>query len=178
MNLKHALRPDLDNCVLEDRALMAGYVWVPLPFMQVTTSNQIAVSGFSMGGGPGSSGGSNPGANAYYLRMGINTNVYGLVGQSSVVVPSGFALTLSSVTPAGAGAAGNVGISVGSGANAGGGGSGAPNLVPGYSGSFSSGYGTSLNPSNNYGVSASPVGSIPVQTYGGDNSAPPSPPRA
>lgn len=176
MKVTHALRPNLDDCVLEDRALMAGYVWMPLPFMPITTSNQISVSGFSMGGGPGSSGGSMPGASAYYLRMGINTNVYGLVGQNSIVVPSGFALSLSSVVPPGAGAAGNGSISVGSGANAGG--SGVSGLVQGYGGAFSSGYSTSLNNTNNYGISTSPVGSIPVQTYGGDNSAPSTPPSS
>lgn len=176
MTAKHALHPDLSHCVLEDRTLLAGYVWMPMPFIPINTAtNSMVMTGFSAGSGGASTGSTvNPGANAYYLMYGINTNLYGLVGQSSVVVPGGYALSLSVLTPSGAAPSANLTATVGSGPNSAGnpGGSGGSALVTGYSGSFSSGYSTSLNNTNNYGATLSPVGSIPVNTYGGDRSAP------
>ncbi len=173
-NGRQAFHPDLFECQLETRVLPAGFVWMPMPFQPISpANNSIVMPGFSSASG-GATGafGVNPGANAYYLMMGINTNIYGLVGQASVVIPSGYALSLGSFIAYGAGSTGGVSLTVGSGANASGQSAPASAPISGYGASFNSGYSTSLNTANNYGMTTSPVGSVPVNTYSGENSAP------
>jgi hypothetical protein len=163
MHRSLALRPDLCDCVLEDRTMPAGYVWTPMPFLPINNmSNALVVSGFSVSGGMGSST-VNSGANAYFLMMGINTNIYGLVGQINVIVPPGYALGLSMWMPPGAGSLGGLSITVGSGADDASAGS-IGSSHRGYGASFNAGYGTALTSLNGYGMSVSPVGAATAST--------------
>jgi hypothetical protein len=166
MRPQRSLRPDLCDCVLEDRSLLASYIWKPLPFLPINNaSNALVVPGFSTTGSSQGSSTVNSGANAYFLLLGINTNIYGLVGQSTVVVPTGFALALSSVVPPGAGPSGGLPITVGSGAEeASAAGGRASNR--GYGANFNAGYATALNSLNSYGMNASPVGAMAASTSG------------
>src|SRR4051812_48224693 len=72
-----ALHPDLSECVLEDRVLLAIEPGLyPSAFMQVnSSSNQLIVPGTSTSGGGGSGGGSvTPGPSFYYIFLGANGN--------------------------------------------------------------------------------------------------------
>src|SRR4051812_13632966 len=74
-----ALHPDLSECALEDRVLLAIEPGLyPSAFMQVnSSSNQFIVPGTSTsgGGGGGSGGGSvTPGPSFYYILLGANGN--------------------------------------------------------------------------------------------------------
>ncbi len=74
MRSRLALYPDLSDCILEDRTLMAGSpVPIPLPFMQYNSAtNAWIVPGTSSSGS--STGGSAlyPATAAFYIGQGIN----------------------------------------------------------------------------------------------------------
>src|SRR4051812_31540523 len=74
MRSHHEFHPDLSDCVLEDRALLALAPGLgPSPFMAFSaTTNQIIVPGTSTGGSTGSGGGVSPGPTFYYLRIGAS----------------------------------------------------------------------------------------------------------
>jgi hypothetical protein len=169
-NSRHALHPDLNECMLEDRCLMFAPGLFSTGFLPSTTgSAQFVVPGF-----PTSSGGGAtifPGPTFYYLLLGggggaglsngaasAGISVYGLSNNNGFVTVS-------------VGAAG-------AGSTSGGGGAVSPSSTTtlGQSSTFSSGYNTSLNISNNYGVSANPIGSMPVHSFdsGTVTPAPPS----
>lgn len=163
MHLRLALRPDLAECSLEDRTLPAVPIgllnpqFIPSP----AGSNAFVVPGFQLGvGGGGSSGPSAfPGPNWSYLMVGVNTGL-------SVGTPTSFlgSINLPNLT----------GVAVGSGANVSGGSGGASLAAGGagtfngpvaFGGTFSSGYNTSLNSANGFGMTATPVGSVTAHIY-------------
>jgi hypothetical protein len=164
--MRHERRPDLSECILEDRCLLAFPPGLgPPQFLPVASNNTIILPNTSLGGATGGGGASMPGATFFYLFVGVSSGGGAALAPGATV--SIFGLNANS-------ASGSVafGANVGSGANTGGGGGSSSSGLSSFAatgGAFSSGYNTSLNVSNNYGMSANPVGSIPVHTY--DNGA-------
>jgi hypothetical protein len=161
MNPRHALRPDLTQCLLEDRALLALPIGLmPSQLLATASNNSLIVPGFGSPGS-GSGGGTAPGPSFFYLLIG-STGGSGLVGSrlGGGVSVFGMSSTIGSAI--------NVGITVGSGASAGGGGGGGVGGLSnfsGFGGSISSGYNFALNSSNNFGMSGTAVGSIVAHNY-------------
>jgi hypothetical protein len=158
-NPRHAFHPDLNECMLEDRCLMFAPGLFSTGFLPSTTgSSQFVVPGFSTSGGGGAL--IFPGPTFYYLLIGGGGGGAGLSNGAASAGISVFGLSNNN---------GFVNVSVGaagSGSTSGGGGAARPAANLGYGGSFSSGYNTSLNISNNFGtVSANPVGSMPVHSF-------------
>jgi hypothetical protein len=164
MNHRLEFRPDLNDCLLEDRPLMAPVV-PSLPWLMITGTNSF-VSGGSSGSGvpnlsplPGppvmmgglgslaSSGvsGSNPAAN-------IGGLLFSYYGMGYGAQPTG-----PNVSAAAASAASG---STNGGARAG--------ASPGYGATISSGYGTSLNAQNNFGMGPSTAAIGQTTSGGGD----------
>jgi hypothetical protein len=168
MNPRHALHPDLNECMLEDRCLMYAPGLYSTGFAPLAPgTNLIAVAGLNVPGG-GSGGAPNyPGPSFYYIFIGGGGGGGGIsngAGSSGISI---YGLATNN---------GYVNVSVGAagtGSTTGGGGAPAPSTNLGYGGNVSSGYGTSLNISNNYGTSANTVGSMPVHSFdSGTNVAP------
>lgn len=146
--------PDLAECLLEDRALMA--VVVPtLPWLMVTSGFGPTGSGPTGGAGlpnlpplPGPQVASVGGAGSFTGAGGA--------GASPMVAGTLFAYYGLGYGSSGAGPTGNV--SIGSGANDAGGGAG-PRAggTAGYGASVNSGYGTSLSALNGYGMNSTLV---------------------
>ena len=160
MNPRHALRPDLEACELEDRVLLFAPGLFSSGFLPSTTSSaSLIVSGFQ---NPGGSGGSTifPGPSFFYLLVGGNGSSGGLSNGTGSAGVSVYGATTNNgfvtVSVSGAGAGSSTGSSAPTGGVAG---------TVGYSSSVSSGYSTALTSTNNYGVSTSPVGSIPVHSF-------------
>ncbi len=163
MNSRLALRPDLDECALEERYLLAAPGLSASQFMPSSAfSPSFVVPGFSVGSG--SSGGgptTYPGPSFFYILLGAsggNASGIGLTsGARFSVYGLGSVLGLPTVQ----------GAAVGSGANDSGGrgGGGTFSNFSGYGGSFSSGYNFGLSSSNNFGMSSTPLGSVPVHRF-------------
>ena len=142
--------PDLADCLLEDRALMA--VVVPsLPWLEVTASLSASFSGPSGGGTSLANLPPLPGPPV--ISIGGSGSLYNNGGGSSASITSGALFSYYGLGY-GTGRAGpTVGSAIGSGANGGsGGGSGRAGTATGYGSSINSGYGTSLNALNAYGA--------------------------
>jgi hypothetical protein len=144
------MRPNLAECILEDRALLALPIGLmPSQFIPEAANNSFVIASFQAPGTVTSA--SAPGPTFYYMLVGANSNG-GMVGSriGGGVSVYGIGLTVANaVSP---------GITVGSGANGGGGGGGgsaAPGSASGYGGAVSSGYNTALNATNNYGMGSS-----------------------
>jgi hypothetical protein len=161
MHFSHALRPDLAECYLEDRTLLALPIGLmPSGFLPNGTNNTFVVPGFQA---PGTAtAASAPGPSYFYLLIGSSGNT-GVVGSRIGGGVSVFGLsqtTANGVVPV---------TSVGSGANAGasgGGGGGSGSGGAGYGGSVSSGYNTSLNQTNNFGMATASASAVPAgQSY-------------
>jgi hypothetical protein len=160
------LRPDLNECLLEDRALLAyspsipGFIYSSSGWIVLTVPPGFnsALNSFSSGSGSSFTSNGSAGGN---IATSFNINGF---GTSSIQIGNntGFSAlaAVANRTTSGGGSAGPGGIA-GSTMGA----SGSPANATGYSSSFSSGNNTALNSSNNYGVTTSPVGSIPVQTF-------------
>jgi hypothetical protein len=154
-----ALRPDLTECTLEDRVLMAyspsvpPVIWTTSGFIVLSVPPGLSSALNNSPGSGGSSGGNMP----------TSFNISGF-GPSSLTI--GNSTGYPSLNPSGGAGSSNVG---GGGGGGGGGSNSSPTPNPSnngaFGGAFSSGYNTSLDSSNNYGMSTSPVGSIPVHTY-------------
>lgn len=157
MNPRHALHPDLSECILEDRALLALPIGLMSSgFIPVATNNSFIVPALSTPGA--GSPGSMPGPSYYYLMVGTNGNS-GMVGSR---IGGGISIYGAGSQSNSAGAA----VAVGSGANeGGGGGAGSFKNFSGFGGNISSGYNFALNITNNYGMAAAAVGSIVPHTY-------------
>lgn len=162
MTSRLALRPDLNECVLEERRLLAAPGLSASPFIPSSAfSPSFIVPGFSVGSGSIGGQATYPGPSYFYILLGSSAG--GTVGNSVVsggrsVYGLGTVLGLPSVA----------GPTIGSGANSSGGrgGGGTFSNFSGYGGSFSSGYNFGLSSANNFGMSATPLGSIPVHTFG------------
>jgi hypothetical protein len=166
MNPRHALHPDLNECMLEDRCLLYTPGLYSTGFLPSSVGSPLfIVPGFSNPGGGGPI--QYPGPTFSYILIGgggaaglsqgsasAGISIYGLSNNNGFV----------SVTVGGAGAGSRSG---------GGGGSPSATTNLGYGSSVSSGYATSLNISNNYGVSSNPVGSIPVHSFDNGSTTPP-----
>ncbi len=159
-----ALRPDLNECTLEDRCLLyaPGLSNAFLPIN--STTNQISVPGTNSSGGSGGGNNVKPGPTFYYVTVGVS------FGSGFAGVSPGSTVSIYSVRSLASTSGG------GGGGSSGGGASSSPTSstrfgtdpnLGGYSSSFSSGYNFSLGPSNNYGMTSNIVGSVPVHTYGG-----------
>jgi hypothetical protein len=172
-----ALRPDLNECVLEDRNLLAyspsvpGFIYASSGFIVLTVPPGLSSALNSAPSGGGSSFSSNGSGGG---TIGTSFSINGF-GPSSIQIGNntGFAALAAgagSKTTAAGGSAGPGGIA-GSTTGA----SGTTAQVAGYSSSFSSGNNTALNSSNNFGQTTSPVGSVPapVQTYADSSSSTP-----
>lgn len=154
MTSRLAFRPDLDECALEERALLAlPGLGFPQFIPSSGSSPAFVVSGFSTpGGSPGSGGSNPPGPQFYYLFVGVasgSTMGGAGTGGGTSIYNGGNTNPAPTLT---VGPASN-------GAQSGGGGSG-------YGASISSGYNTALNSANSYGMTTTPVGSITAHTYG------------
>ena len=165
--------------MLEDRTLPATYVLVPLPFLPTNSANNsFVVGGSSSGGDRGEH--SLPGGRLL-PRLGMNVGNAGN-GSGDGSGGSGFST--------GGGIRGRRlcrqlrrrGVRLrplrgerrrgrwrrrGRGDEHGGAGAGGFGNFGGYGASISSGYSFALNGANNYGMSATTLGSVPVHTYGG-----------
>lgn len=159
MCAEHTLQPDLDECTLEDRVLLylgPGLSASPF-FASSTTSPGFIVSGFQ---NPGSTpGGSSiaPGPAFYNALIGIGNGFNNSGGGGTVSLYIGSAVLRAALSNPGAHGGG------GGGSNAGG--AGTSSRVNGYGGAFSSGYNTSLDATTTYGMSTTPIGSVPVHTF-------------
>jgi hypothetical protein len=162
MTARHERRPDLSECILEDRCLLAFPPGLgPPQFLPEASNNTIIVAGMSLGSPTGGGGASVPGQNFFYLFVGVSS------GGGAALAP-GASISIYGLGANSASSSVAFGANVGSGANTPGGGGSASSGLSSFAatgGAFSSGYNTSLNISNNYGMSANPVGSIPVHTY-------------
>jgi len=186
---RHALRPDLSECILEDRVLQAIEPGLyPSAFMAVNSaSNQIIVPGTSSPSGGGSGGGSViPGPSFYFILLGSNASsvstgsrVGGSVSLYSIAnlrtLPAGAMVHTISGAASLNGGGGGGSVSSGGGGGDSGNAGGISNFG-GYGASFSSGYGFALSSGNNYGMFSgtgvtSTLGSVPVHTYGGGGDA-------
>ena len=179
MSDRLALHPDLTDCELEDRTLMAysaslpGLVFTTFGYVIITTppglnSNLNSISSSSSAGSSGSSGGN---ISSGYGIAGFGPTSYA-IGNAVGVIPAGAG------GGSGLGSPVSIAAQVGSGANGSGssaGGTTTPGgAAVGYGGAVSSGYNTGLNSTNNFGMTATPVGAVPVHTYagGGDSVTP------
>lgn len=164
--LRHALRPDLEDCALEERCLLVyppGLI--PSPFLLVNSaSNAMIVPGTS-GPSSGGTGGSaqTPGPSFYNLTVGQSFG-----GSGGIVPQSGGTISVFNVNnthnPSFGGAAGGGG---GGGSSSTSSSSGVTS-ANGYGSSFSSGYSFGLSSTNNFGVLATTtLGSVPVRSYSG-----------
>jgi hypothetical protein len=170
MSDRLAFHPDLNECLLEERLLLAyspsipGTIFTTGGYIILTTPPGLSSNLSTMSSNSPGSGGS-PGGNGGNMPTSFNISGFG---------PSSF--TIGNVTgyPALAGGAGSSrggsgSISIGSGANdstGGGGGSGTFSNFSGYSSSFSSGYNFGLSSANSFGMQTNPLGSVPVHSYG------------
>jgi hypothetical protein len=160
MNSRLALRPDLDECLLEDRTLLyAGVGLYASQFLSTTGfTPSFIVSGFqSPNSGPSAGNPIGPGPQWFYLQIGVNTTSNGGVragGSITIFQPP-------QVLPA------PPGSGVGSGANDGSApATGGLSAANGFGGTISSGYNTSLNSSNNFGMNPTAVGSVTAHVSG------------
>ncbi len=167
-----SLRPDLDECVLEDRLLLyAGPGLYASQFIPTAGSTpSFVVSGFQQSNSsPGSTGSTSPGPQFFFISVGLNSLANGGVragGTSAVFQPPQALPTLQGATIGSIpGATGSSSSSGGVSSAAGGGGGGSSTTV-GYGGAISSGYNTSLNSSNNFGMGTTAVGSIAAHVSG------------
>lgn len=172
MNHHLEFHPDLSECVLEDRALMA--VIVPsLPWLALT-------SGLNTGGtGPGSSSLSvqnlPPLSGPPATSIGGNGSLYGPAAGTSIT--SSGAIFSYYGLGYGTGKAGPTGgAAIGSGANDGSSGGGRAGTATGYGSSVNSGYGTSLNALNGFGVGQSMPAAVGGMSFSASE-APPNPNR-
>ena len=164
MRSRLALRPDLNECVLEGRCLLA---YSPtFPTMVWTQGGLVVPSsppGYLSFGGPGSGPGGSSSVGGSGGNLATSFNLLGF-GTNSVAIgnSTGFASTALA-------AAARQGL--GGGGGGGGGGDSSPAPAPsrnlGYGAVVGSGGGSSLGAGNNYGygMSTSPVGSVPVHTF-------------
>jgi len=158
MQSRLALRPDLDECLLEDRTLL--YAGPGLYASQFIPSGGFSpafvVSGFQVGNsGPGAGGATSPGPQFFYLQIGLNS-----ANNGGVRLGGSFSIfNAPSALPTVQGPAiGSVPGSRGGGSNA-----------SGYGGAISSGYNTALNSSNNFGMGPTAVGSITAHVSGAND---------
>lgn len=165
MRRQFEFHPDLSECLLEDRLLLAlppGLA--PSPFMSINSAtNQMVPSGTSGGGGSGGGGGGglvSPGPTYFYLRIGVNLGGMAQAGSSLGGTVSVFGLNTRATVSGGGGGGGGGGNSGGSGRN----GTGANS---GFGANFSAGYSFALSSLNNFGTNFPTLGSVPVHTYGG-----------
>jgi len=141
-----ALRPDLEECLLEDRLLLYAPGLQASQFIPTGGfSPAFIVSGFSQSNsGPGSGGGVAPGPQYFYLTIGLASISNGgvrLGGTPNIYNPGSL---LPSVQ----------GPAIGSGPGS------------GQGSSISSGYNTALSSSNNYGMGPSALGSVTAHISG------------
>jgi len=157
---KLALRPDLAECLLEDRTLLyAGpglYASQFIPSAGLTPS--FVVSGFqSSSSSPGSSGNTSPGPQFFFLQIGLSSLSNGgvrLGGTASVFQPPQVLPTVQGAT---------IGSIPGSGS---GGATGGISATSGFGGSISSGYNTALSSANNFGMGPTALGSVAAHVSG------------
>lgn len=178
-----ALRPDLDQCLLEDRALLAG---ASSPFYTLSGNSLVVPTygtapGLGMGSnsGSGSSSGSSSGPSTSGPSMSAGPQFYYYIPGSNFMSPGVMGLNIGGGTLSGfgnvrSGSASALRSSGGSGGGGGGGGDsngtgGAGGLanLSGYGANISSGFSFALSSQNNYGINAFTLGSVPVHTYGG-----------
>ena len=170
MSAQLALRPDLVDCVLEDRTLMAtGFMPAPF-FLTSPFSNSFIIPGTGGSSGPSGTGfATYPGLTLFNMALAgvtnyINSNILlGVSGGSSSSV------SISNMGGALSGAGGG-GAAVGGGGGGGGSASGDPSSTHGptlgYGANISTGFNFALSSANNFGVSATALGSVPVHSYG------------
>jgi hypothetical protein len=152
MTSRLAFRPDLDECALEERALLAlPGLGFPQFIPSSASSPAFVVSGFSTpGGSPGSGGSNPPGPQFYYLFVGVaSSSTMGGAGTGggTSIYNGGNTITAPSFT-------------VGSASNS------AQSGGAGFGASISSGYNTALSSANSFGMTTTPLGSITAHTYG------------
>ena len=170
MNPRHALHPDLNECVLEDRCLLAyspnisGFILTTSGYVILSVPPGLSSALNSNSNGPGSSGGTGGNVPSSFNISGFGPSTF------TIGNVTGFpSLNAGQATPAsvpgsgGGGSSGSAGSS--SSGGSGGGSPGTTSNFSGYGASISSGYNTALNIANNYGVSGTTVGSVPVHTY-------------
>lgn len=196
MRSRLALRPDLWDCLLEDRCLMATGPSPFLPYSPSTNSLITPGSNSSGGGGGGGGGGSAtyPGPTFFSYSVGNNfTSSVTLAssGMGSSWVSPGISGYRAQFIPfsiptspfLGTGLATLMSRNGGGGGGSGGGGGG-NNATPGttssgfsgYGSAFSSGFNFALSPTNNYGMTPTTLGSVPVHTFGGGGDMTDAPP--
>jgi hypothetical protein len=160
MRSRLALHPDLNECALERRALLyAGPGLSGSAFLAVNpTTNQIIVPGTSASG---SGGGQNPGPNFYYLFIGTSSNTNAGLNPGSGGTISVYGLNLRAQQTGGGGSVGSANSSNN------GPSSNSTNSTSGYSSAFSTGFNFALGSTNNYGMAASTLGSVPVHSFSG-----------
>jgi len=174
MNSPLAIHPDLNECLLEDRTLLA-YSPIVAPVI-LTTGGYIVLAtppGFStvlgtQGGSAGSSSSPSGGSGGGGGNMPTSFNISGF-GPSTFAIGNNTGFPALSQSRGAASGGVNFGAVVGSGANVPGGGSGSPSASPsangGFAGNISSGYNFALSSQNGFGVSPNAIGSVPVHTY-------------
>jgi len=167
MRPRHDLPLDLNDCILEDRVLMAyGPGLMGSAFFANTSTNSMVVPGTNAGsGGPGG-GSASPGPQFYNLLVGLSLSSTGALGPGSGGTISLYSRNLISSTTLGTGNSMLGGGGGRAGSGGGGGSSGRAANASGFGGNFSSGFSFALGTSNNYGMSANTVGSVPVHTFG------------
>jgi hypothetical protein len=172
MTPRHAVHPDLAQCVLEDRYLPAAPGLLPPQFLAPSGTNTgFIVAGLGQGDSFGNSGAfSFPGPAFFRVGIGIGP---GGAGGPALAMSTGFfgGFSIFGTINAGTGLGAVSAVLPGAGAT----GVNNPILPPAviplvyaYGGSFSSGYNFGLGITNGYGMSATPIGSIIPHIYESD----------
>lgn len=159
---KLALRPNLAECLLEDRVLLyfAGlYASQFIPSAGLTPS--FVVSGFQQSNSsPGSTGSTSPGPQYFFIQVGLSSLSNGGVragGTSAVFQPPQVIPTVAGAT---------IGSIPGSSSSSPGNATGGFSATTGYGGAISSGYNTALTSTNNFGMGTSALGSVAAHVSG------------
>lgn len=169
MNPRHALHPDLAECMLEDRCPLAyspniaGFILTTSGYVILSVPPGLSSALNSSSNGPGSSGGAGGNVPSSFNISGFGPSSFTIGNVTGFPSLNAGQATTAGVS-GGGGGSGGAGNSSGGG-NGGGGGPGTTSNFSGYGGSISSGYNTALNSANNYGMSGTTVGSVPVHTY-------------
>ncbi len=152
------LRPDLEECLLEDRILMyAGPGLYPSQFIPTSGGTpSFVVSGFqSTNSTPGTAASTAPGPQFFFLQIGAYTTTNGGIRAGGSLVIFNPPQVLPQLQGPGTGSGANDDNATG----------GAPTGL-GFGGQISSGYNTSLNQTNNFGMSTTAVGSVAAHVSG------------
>jgi|GEM_PF-3142595 len=184
MRSRRDQHPDLNECALEDRILLAAPSQTPSQFLAMNSGQLVAPGGSGAGGSSGGSSGNSvyPGPLFYNYNPVNNLNAFAVLGAvtgGAVTNGSGssvFSIGLSNsvngtASQLSSSAARTMSSGGGGGGDSGGGGNGtggrAANPNSGFGGSFSSGFSFALNSANNFGMGTAALGSVPVHTFGG-----------